>query len=184
MTAGRNTISKNKDWCTPPKYVDAVKKVFNGKILLDPCSNKYSLVHADVEYMLPDKDGLKESWNYPTVYLNPPYGRFKGRKSTIYNWLKRCYEANKEYNSEVIALVPVATNTNHWKEFVFSKATAICFLYDTRLKFYEDGKEIKKGAPMACVMIYWGENYKKFYDIFINHGAVVDIRPLKGKTIC
>jgi len=183
MTAGRNSISKKKDWCTPPKYVDAVKDVFNGSISLDPCSNKYSLVDAETEYMLPEKDGLKESWDFPTIYINPPYGRFKGRTSSISDWLKRCYEANKECNSEVIALVPIAANTNHWKKFVFSKATAICFLYDTRLKFYEEGKEIKKGAPMACVMIYWGDNYEKFYNVFILHGAVVDIRPLKGEVI-
>jgi hypothetical protein len=183
MTAGRNSISKNKDWCTPPKYVEAVRKVFDGKIFLDPASNKYSLVHADVEYLSPKKDGLKESWNYPTIYLNPPYGRFKSRKASIYDWLKRCNEANQQYKSEVIALVPVAPNTNHWKQFVFTKATAICFLYDTRLKFFKEGKEITKGASMACCMIYWGKNYNKFYNIFINHGAVVDIRSLKRETI-
>lgn len=181
MTAGRNTVSKKKDWCTPPKYVDAVKSVFNGNISLDPCSNKHSFVNAETEYeyMLPDNDGLKESWNFPTIYINPPYGRFKGRTSSIYDWLKRCYEANKEYNSEVIALIPVATNTSHWKKFVFSKATAICFLYDTRLKFYEDGKEIKKGAPMACAMIYWGSNYENYYNVFIKHGAVVNIKQVE-----
>ena len=179
MTAGRNTVSKKKDWCTPPKYVDAVKSVFNGNISLDPCSNKHSFVNAETEYMLPDNDGLKESWNFPTIYINPPYGRFKGRTSSIYDWLKRCYEANKEYNSEVIALIPVATNTSHWKKFVFSKATAICFLYDTRLKFYEDGKEIKKGAPMACAMIYWGNNYENYYNVFIKHGAVVNIKQVE-----
>jgi len=31
---------------------------------------------------------------------------------------------------------------------------------------------------MACAMIYWGSNFNKFYDVFINHGAVVDIRSL------
>lgn len=181
MTAGRNSISKNKDWCTPPKYVEAVKKVFDGKISLDPASNKYSFVHADVEYMLPEKDGLKESWNYPTIYLNPPYGRFTGRASSIYDWLKRCYDANKEYNSEILALIPVAPNTKHWKKFIFGQSDAICFLYDTRLKFYENGGEMKKGAPMACCMIYWGDNYEKFYNAFIKYGAVVNIRNLKEK---
>jgi len=175
MTAGRNAVSKKKDWCTPPKYVEAVRNVFNGKISLDPCSDKYSFVNAETEYMLPDKDGLKESWDFPTIYVNPPYGGFKGRTSTIYDWLKRCYEANKKYNSEVLALVPVATNTDHWKEFIFSKTTAICFLYDTRLKFYEGGKEMKKGAPMACAMIYWGITYNKFYNIFVKYGAVLNI---------
>jgi len=178
MTAGRNINSKSQDWGTPPKYIEAVKQVFNGKILLDPCSSKYSLVNAEVEYTLPYKDGLKESWDFPTIYVNPPYGLNKKNGTTIRHWLAKCAHAHELYQSEVLALVPVATNTGHWKKSVFGKATAICFLYDTRLKFLENGKNGGKGAPMSCAMIYWGNNYKNFYDVFINHGAVVDIRPL------
>ena len=47
----------------------------------------------------------------------------------------------------------------------------------------ENGKSGGKGAPMACAAIYWGNNYAKFYEVFINHGAVVDIRPLIGERI-
>ena len=74
MTAGRcvNTISKS--WCTPHKYVNAIKRFWNGVINLDPCSNEYSVVGAEVEYCLPDHDGLKENWNYPRVFVNPPSG--------------------------------------------------------------------------------------------------------------
>ncbi len=36
---------------------------------------------------------------------------------------------------------------------------------------------------MSCAMIYWGNNYDKFYDVFINYGAVVDIRNLKEEKI-
>ena len=94
MTAGRNVNTKSKDWCTPKKYVDAVKKVFGGSIHLDPASNEYSIVKAMVEYSLPHKDGLKESWNYPTIYLNPPYGLDKERGTSIKQWLERCAKAH------------------------------------------------------------------------------------------
>lgn len=183
MTAGRRTNSQNKDWGTPRKYVEAVKKVFDGIIYLDPCSSNYSIVNARVEYTYPKKDGLKESWNYPTIYVNPPYGNNTKTRTSIRHWLARCMDANERYNSEVLALVPVATNTGHWKKYVYGKATAICFLYDTRLKFLEKGKEVGKGAPMSCAIIYWGCNYKKFYDTFIQHGAVIDIRSLIGEII-
>lgn len=181
MTAGRNSISRNKDWCTPKKYVDAVKEVFEGKISLDPCSNKHSIVNANIEYSLPDKDGLVESWNFPTIYVNPPYGRNKEKKTSIKDWLKKCAGAHEKYASEVIALVPVATNTGHWKKSVYGKAKAICFLFDTRLKFLENGKDKGKGAPMSCAIIYWGKNYEKFYDVFIKYGAVVNISHLKDE---
>ena len=178
MIAGRKRNTKSQDWGTPLKYVKAVKEVFGGIIHLDPCSNQYSIVNAKVEYMIPESDGLKSSWDFPTIYVNPPYGLNKENNTTIKHWFARCAMAHKEYGSDVIALVPVATNTTHWKKYVFGNAIAICFLYDTRLKFLENGKHGGKGAPMACAMIYWGNNYEKFYSVFIEHGAVVDIRNL------
>ncbi|MDR3628120.1 MAG: DNA N-6-adenine-methyltransferase [Ignavibacteriaceae bacterium] len=183
MSAGRHINSLSQSWCTPPKYVEVVKRFFDGNLSLDPCSNEYSLVKAKNKFSLPQNDGLKEIWNYPTIYVNPPYGIDKERKTTIKNWLAKCAGAYREYNSEVLALIPVAANTAHWKKYVFTQAHGICFLYDTRLKFLENGKDGGKGAPMACAMIYWGNRFKRFYDMFIEYGAVVDISFLIGEKI-
>jgi hypothetical protein len=180
MTAGRTVISLAKDWGTPEKYVAAVKSVFGGHIDLDPCSNEFSIVRARVEYRLPEKDGLREHWNFRRIYVNPPYGVDKERGTSIKHWLFRCATANQEFDSEVIALVPVATNTGHWKHYVFGRAHAVCFLYDTRLRFLVRGKDEGKGAPMSCAAVYWGERYQKFLDVFRHHGAVLDLRPLQA----
>ena len=83
----------------------------------------------------------------------------------------------------MLALVPVATNTSHWKNYVFGRATAVAFLYDTRLKFLVDGKDEGKGAPMSCAMVYWGEYFDKFFEVFTQFGAVVDFRPLIGRRL-
>lgn len=183
MSAGRNINTLSQSWGTPLKYVKAVKEVFGGVINLDPCSNDYSLVKAEIEYKLPKHDGLKESWDYSTIYVNPPYGIDKERGTSIKNWLGRCSKAYEDFGSEVLALVPVATNTGHWKKFVFTKAKSVCFLYDTRLRFLENGKDTGIGAPMACAMVYWGNNPLKFYEVFIEHGAVVDISNLIDEHI-
>lgn len=183
MSAGRTVNSKSLTWGTPKKYVKAVKKVFDGMIELDPCSNEYSIVNAKTEFILPKNDGLREDWNYQKIYVNPPYGADRERGTTIKNWLAKCALTRSRYGSEILALVPVATNTGHWKQSVFGQADAICFLYDTRLKFLENGRDVGKGAPMSCCMIYWGDNYQKFYDIFIEHGAVVDISNLHGEEM-
>ncbi|MDR2835132.1 MAG: hypothetical protein LBV69_02875 [Bacteroidales bacterium] len=184
MSAGRSINTLSQSWGTPHKYVKAVKDFFGGFIDLDPCSNEYSVVHANTEYLLPTHDGLKESWNYPTIYINPPYGIDQERGTTIKNWLAKCAYAHNEFGSEILALIPVASNTSHWKKYVFTKATAICFLYDTRLRFLEDGIDSGKGAPMACAMVYWGNKYEKFFEIFIEYGAVVDISNLIDTKIC
>jgi len=183
MTAGRSINSQNQDWGTPQKYIDTVREVFGGIIHLDPCSNRYSLVNALVEYCLPYNNGLVESWNFPTIYVNPPYGIDPERRTTIKDWLRKCEEAHRIYESEVLALVPVATNTGHWKKYVFGKATGICFLYDTRLRFLINGQDSGKGAPMSCAMIYWGKFFNKFSDLFIPFGAVVNLDNLQGVTI-
>lgn len=183
MSAGRNVNSQSQSWGTPLKYVNAVKHFFGGSISLDPCSNQYSIVNAETEYSLPNNDGLKESWNFPTIYVNPPYGSDKERKTTIKNWLAKCALSHEKYGSEVLALVPVATNTGHWKQSVFGKARAVCFLYDTRLKFLENGLDVGKGAPMSCSIIYWGNDYERFFDTFIEYGAVIDLSNLLNEEI-
>lgn len=175
MSAGRRTTGTNQTWGTPRKYVDAVRAVFGGDIQLDPCSNEFSIVRARVEYRLPDNDGLKDSWGFSSIYCNPPYGRDSSRRTSIRDWLKRCSEAH-DAGSEVLALIPVASNTGHWKNYVFGCATSVCFLGDTRLKFLLDGKEQGKGASMACAMVYWGNNPDKFDSIFRCFGTVLRLQ--------
>lgn len=183
MTAGRHVNTLSQSWGTPPKYVNAIKKFWNGHIGLDPCSNQYSVVHADVEFVLPENDGLREEWNYETIYVNPPYGSDRERGTTIKDWLAKCVNSHKLYGADVIALVPVAPNTGHWKKYVFGQANAICFLYDTRLRFLENGQDVGKGAPMACCLIYWGANKERFMEHFLEYGATVDVSYLKSKKI-
>ena len=183
MTAGRTVNSASHEWSTPPKYVEAVKAVFHGEIDLDPCANRYSVVGAAVQYHLPDKDGLRESWDFPRIYVNPPYGADRERGTTIKHWLYRCATAHRCHHSEVLALVPVAANTGHWKNYVWGRATGVAFLYDTRLRFLVNGRDEGKGAPMACAMVYWGRHYERFFDVFLPFGAVVDLRELRGRRI-
>ena len=176
MTAGRkNADTLSKDWCTPHKYVDAVRRVFGGQIDLDPCSNKWSVVKAKIEWSLPHDDGLRKQWSFPTIYVNPPYGGDRERGTKISHWLRKCADAFYELGAEVIALVPVAANTLHWKESVWARATSVCFLYDTRVRFLESGWDGGKGAPMACAAVYWGTKPEEFAIAFSEHGAVVDL---------
>ena len=177
MSAGRHAVTGNKDWCTPQRYVDAVKMVWGGKIDLDPCSSIFSVVNAKTEFLLPQTDGLFEEWNYPTVYVNPPYGIDRERGTTIRNWFAKISLSYQAYNNEIIALVPVATNTSHWKKYVYPIASAVCFLYDTRLKFVIGGTDDNKGAPMSCCVIYYGRDPSAFMGVFSSFGATL---PLEG----
>lgn len=179
MTAGRQALSLTKDWSTPPEILASVRETFGGQIGLDPCSNEHSLVDARVEYRLPEHDGLRAPWDERTIFVNPPYGSDPSRGTRIAHWFARIADASAA-GSEVIALVPVATNTGHWKEFVYPVASAICFLYAPRLKFYINGRPDPKGAPMSCAVIYYGDRVEAFASAFCAHGAVV---PLAGAVL-
>jgi len=172
MTAGRNNKSNNKEWNTPIKYANLIHSFFDNNLYLDPCSNNQSIVVSKNKYCLPI-DGLKQNWQYKTIYINPPYGRDYKRKTSIKNWIKKAYETNIKYGSEILMLIPVATNTSHWKEYIFGKAS-ICFLKDSRLVFRVSGNEDNKGAPMACCIIYYGNDIDKFKNIFFEYGYITN----------
>jgi hypothetical protein len=174
LSAGRKNSDNKKDWNTPPKYIIPIKELL-GEIELDPCSNEYSIVNPKTEFSLPT-DGLKQNWgDYKTIFVNPPYGRDLLKKTTIKDWLEKINKTHKKYNNEILTLIPVATNTSHFKEIIFKEAKGICFLSDTRLKFFYKGKQSPKGAPMSCCMVYWGENYSKFENIFKEFGKCFKI---------
>ena len=42
-----------------------------------------------------------------------------------------------------------------------------------------NGSTDNKGAPMACAMIYWGDNFPAFEAVFNEFGAVVSLGALK-----
>ena len=125
---------------------------------------------------------LKSSPRLPPIFdINSKLPAME-RNTTIRDWLARCADAHKSHRSEVLALVPVATNTKHWKRHVWGTATGIAFLYDTRLKFLVSGKPSEKGAPMSCAMVYWGGDFDLFSATFTEFGAVVDVRPLMATS--
>jgi hypothetical protein len=171
MTAGRTVTGQRQDWNTPQRYVAAVERMF-GHVDLDPCWNEDSLVDAAVRYQLPEHDGLTSPWLSERIYVNPPYGRDPERGTTIKDWLQRCADAAR-CGSEVVALIPVATNTSHWKEHIFGVASAVCFLAEPRLRFRINGTEKNKGCPMAICFVYWGDRADDFEAIFGRYGTVV-----------
>ena len=135
---------------------------------MDPCGTEGDFTCAVRSIRLPE-DGLLVAWElFRTIFLNPPYGRDADRGTTIKDWLRKASEAS-EAGSEIIALIPVATNTQHWKKYVFPTCSRVCFLKDSRFKFVGAGK---KGAPMAVAAVYWGKSPERFEEVFAFRGAI------------
>lgn len=173
MTAGRKNTQSKQDWNTPKKYADAIHTFFNNQLELDPCSNKESIICAKTKIILPE-NGLQIDWtNYNSIYINPPYGKDYSMGTSILDWIMKAFYTSDFHNkkNDILMLIPVATNTRHWKEYVFGHAQ-ICFLADTRLRFRVNGNENNKGASMACAMIYYGNKSSHFKNVFSEFGYI------------
>lgn len=125
------------------------------------------------DYALP-QDGLRLPWDAAKIYVNPPYGRDRERGTSLRHWVERCRAAADD-GARVIALIPVATSTSHWKEHIFGVASQVCFLGDSRVRFRIDGNEDNKGGPMPVAAVYWGARPDLFGAAFAVHGAVITV---------
>lgn len=159
--AGHIATAKRRNWCSPQWLVDAVRKALGGRIDLDPCSNKYSIVGARCEFRWPKQNGLRDPWTpAQTVYANPPFGR------GLPKWVKCCQENNSLWGQEIILLLPASVDTRHWQDEI-AASDRICFLRG-RVKFIG----ATACAPMALALVYWGPNPDRFQAVFERFGRV------------
>jgi hypothetical protein len=181
MVSGRKAISLKKNWNTPKKQVDLAVSFFKEiglNIELDPATNENSLVAAEIKFMLPI-DGLKEEWNYKSIWLNPPYGIDKNRKTNLKKWIEKAYNTYIKYDNEILMLIPAVTNTSTFQNIIFNvKKGGMCFLKDTRLRFLDsdnNNNEDKKGSPIGICVVYFGKNYEIFEKIYSKSGKCFKI---------
>ena len=161
-TSLKETARSNKTdcWYTPPSIVELIIQVL-GEINLDPCADDGRHIPAAKHYTF-DDNGLEKPW-CGKVYMNPPY-------SHPGVWMKKLQLEFETGNvDEAIALVPAATDTN-WLSPVL-KTQPVCF-WKGRIKFLGQDYKPKSSARQSHVLVYWGNNWQKFREIFENYGVV------------
>ncbi len=174
MVALRRRI--NGDWCTPTNYIDAVRRFFGGRIGLDPCSNEWSNVAADNEWLPPRTDGLQRDWDFATIFVHPP---FKSARGALDAWLAKCSDASSRHDAQVVALLPASVNSAGWQRHVWREARGVCFIFSSRIRFMEGGHAMAKGTLLPCAFVYWGSSYERFEREFRKLGAVVDLHMVR-----
>lgn len=144
-------------YCTPPSIVDLVNEV--DSIALDPCSNKYSIVGAEIELRLEKgDDGLRTAWS-PICkkldglwYCNPPYS---GGQIGLWS-RKACIEWSD--GAPGIFLANVDTSAE-W--FRLCSRSAVSRAFPPRISFMLRGKLID-GNRAAQVLFYFGRDPERF----------------------
>lgn len=161
------TSAISEDWYTPPRYVEAVRELYGGRIDLDPasCVEANQVVQADT-ILTAEVDGLRHAW-HGNVFLNPPWGRQGIAKTAFVRRAVKAYEQG-EITAAVLVLNSNATTTA-WFAPLFRYP--ICFP-NHRVMHYGPGGA--GGAPNSgTVFVYLGPDVARFADIFSQFGAVV-----------
>lgn len=155
--------SLSDDWQTAPLYLQAVRDVL-GDIYLDPCSNPdYNrTVGAQFIYTIHD-DGLRQSWEAPTLWMNPPFGGAAG------DWVAKLL---REYavgrTQEAILTLPTRATSNTWFDPLWE--FPICVTNHRPFFRHPDGTW--GSAPGGHVFSYIGEkNGDAFVERFREFGA-------------
>ena len=152
--------NKTDCWYSPPHIVELVIQVL-GEINLDPCADDGRHIRATKHYTF-DDNALEQPW-CGKVYMNPPYSHPGA-------WMKKLELEFETGNvDEAIALVPAATDTN-WLSPVL-KTQPVCF-WKGRIKFLGQDYQPKSSARQSHVLVYWGNNWQKFREVFEDYGVV------------
>lgn len=109
---------------TPPYVLEPVREAL-GVIYLDPCTEPDNPCGARVFYTA-ETDGVERSWDFRTIYVNPPYSKARER------WVRRCIEA-AEAGSQVVLLMPSHTDTRLF-HLAIESASHVVFIKG-RVKF-------------------------------------------------
>ena len=115
--------SKSMEWATPRDFFRKLDEEFNFD--LDPCAQSHNAVCSS--FFTPEEDGLLQSWEGKTVFVNPPYGRGIGQ------WVKKAHEEGCREDTTVVMLIPSRTDTKYWHDYIM-RASEVR-LIKGRLKF-------------------------------------------------
>ena len=99
--------SRGSDWSTPQELFDSLNAEF--QFSLDPCAEEWNA--KCTRFFTPSEDGLRQDWQGLHVFMNPPYGK------VLYAWVQKAYQ-EAQRGALVVCLVPAATDTVWWHEFV------------------------------------------------------------------
>ncbi len=157
MKQHQSTVGKSDSWGTPPDMLGRL-----GRFDLDPCAFPRPLkACATYSLALPFEDGLKSDWSIGEskagelqpqdrvrVWCNPPFNRYERPK-----WMRKMAE-----HGNGIMLIPAATETKAFAEFVWSMADAVCFVYGRPHFHYVDGTRAKANCGCSIVLVAYGES--------------------------
>jgi phage N-6-adenine-methyltransferase len=161
----RTHTSKDFEWYTPLKFIEAARTVM-GSIDLDPASCEFANETVDATaFYSEENDGLIQEWK-GKVWMNPPYSQ-----PHIMSFMTKLVEEVASGNvTDAITLTNNSTDTG-WFHTAAKAANALCFT-SGRIRFVSQTK--KSNSPtQGQVFLYFGTDVSGFAKVFGEFGLVV-----------
>lgn len=138
---------------THPVVVSAVEDSFR-PIDFDPCWHEASAVRP-VAYLdiRKGQDGLRDPWQGPLAFVNPPWSAAK-------KFLERSYDQWKKGNVKtVICLIPSNTDTAFFHTIL--KAEADVYFVKGRMRFFKEDGSPYTSAQAVMIVIFGATEQEK-----------------------
>ncbi len=132
MKTHQRAIGKSDTWLTPPGIMTNL-----GTFNLDPACPDYIVRPLAGCCYDKKEDGLKKKW-FGRVWLNPPFNR--GQRAA---WMSKMAD-----HGNGIMLVPAATETAAFFDFVWDRADAILFLKGR--PHFHTANDVRSKANCGC----------------------------------
>jgi phage N-6-adenine-methyltransferase len=151
-------------WSTPQDLFDKINEEFN--FTLDACANTSN--YKVKNYFNEKQNGLAQSWQDNTVWVNPPYG------SGISDWIKKAYNECSP-NCKIIMLLPARVDTRWFHDYIYNNPDCETRFIKGRLKFSNS----KSSAPFPSMIVVfekwiWSENINRVSKLLEPDAAVSD----------
>jgi hypothetical protein len=157
------------DFYTSALLVPAITVSLGGTVWLDPASCKEANANLKARNFYGVKeDGLRQDWNVPSVYINPPFGQWR---LWIPKILKEWEQRSKLQH--MIVMAPSRATTSHEFHPLLKKTKAV---------FWPRGRYAFKG-PLAAspdeghFLYYFGSEVERFCCAFAEFGTASPWNP-------
>ena len=153
------------EWHTPPRYVEAARRVLK-EIDLDPASSELAnaTVGARKYYTLRD-DGLSKAWE-GRVWLNPPYAQ-----PAIYQFVEKLLAERAAGRVSAAILLTHNYTDTAWFHLGAGAADAICFTRG-RISFVSPSK-VSAAPTQGQAFFFFGSDLQAFAREFAEIGLIM-----------
>jgi hypothetical protein len=164
------TAGAPNEWYTPACSIELVRQVI-GEIELDPASSpRANETIRAARYYTTEQDGLRQSWQCASLWLNPPYGRDPvTKRGNMDIWTDRLICEYEHGNvGEALALVTAIPDRQWWHKLW---AYPVCFCH--RQIMFERPDGTREHHPYGSCFVYFGTHTERFAAVFHEIGTIV-----------